>query len=427
MARHIGLRFRVIFALLLLILLPPEVLAGKRVALVIGNGAYQHSETLANPTRDAKAMAELLRSAGFDSVLAFNDVGNLEFKRSLRHFLDLVHDSDIAVLFYAGHGIQIGDQNYMVPVDAKLAREYDAKDEAISLERLVEALEPATRLRLVILDACRDNPFLVRMQRRVASRGAVTRGLARVEPTQVDTLIAYAARAGSTAADGDDDNSPFTKALLKHIAEPGLDIRLAFGRVRDDVLKNTRSEQEPFVYGSLGGSNISLVPPPAVPKEPPLADVAGDYNLVEKINTRMAWEVFINTHRTGILVDLARKRLQMLEEQDRQNAEREATLAKVAQEKTDADRKKAEQIAMLAEAEAERKRRAEEDRQKAEREAALATAAREKAEAERKKAERDAAIAKAAEAEAGRKRRAEGDRQKEKREAALARADRAEA
>src|SRR5262245_7477459 len=234
--------------------------AEKRVALVIGNEAYEHAPKLATPTRDAAAIAGMFRKAGFEEVITHNNVGNLEFKRALRNFLLAAQDSDIAVVYYSGHGIQIDDQNYMVPVDAKLAQEYDGKDEAISLERIVDSLAPAKRMRLVILDACRDNPFVTK---RVATSGA-TRGLAPVGPTMADTLIAYAAKAGSTASDGRDDHSPFTKALLKHIAEPGLDIRLAFGRVRDDVLKQTGNEQEPFVFGSLGGSVISLVPAPAV-------------------------------------------------------------------------------------------------------------------------------------------------------------------
>ena len=304
------------FALTLLLfplIFSPAALADKRVALVIGNGAYQHAPMLTNPTRDARAIGEMFEKAGFQTVQVRNDVGNLDFKRALREFFDVAKSADIAVVFFAGHGIQIADQNYMIPVDAKLAREYDAKDEAISLERIVEAIEPAVRLRLVILDACRDNPFLARMQRRVATRGVASGGLARVEPTFTDTLIAYAAKAGSTADDGDSNHSPFTTALLKHIAEPGLDIRLAFGRVRDEVRKVTRDEQEPFVYGSLGGTNISLVPPPAVPKPAALSEVKGDYELVERINSKKAWEVFVNHHKEGMYVDLARERLRMLD------------------------------------------------------------------------------------------------------------------
>ena len=432
--------------------------ADKRVALVIGNAAYEHTPKLDNPVHDATAVAELFRKAGFEVVLAQTDVGNLEFKRALRNFLLSAQDSEIAVLFYSGHGIQIGDQNYMVPIDAKLAREYDAKDEAISLERIVEALEPAKRLRLVILDACRDNPFVVNMKQRVATR-SISRGLAPVGPTGVDTLIAYAAKAGSTASDGGDGHSPYTKALLKHLAEPGLDIRLAFGRIRDDVLRQTGYEQEPFVYGSLGGSVISLVPAPTIAKEAPAADIAADYNLVEKINSKMAWEVFINTHKTGIVVDLARKRLQLLEQQELKlaslpppNAPAKPSAAEIrawtkvkdsrdrnaisnfiktyetspfaakareALEELNRIERENEQKA-LAEREAARQRE-EAERQRLEREAAALKAAKE--EAERKRLERQ----RQAEAEAERKRQAEAERLKLEREAQLAKAAREKA
>src|SRR6202046_1976161 len=123
-------------------------------------------------------------------------------------------------------------------------------------------MEPAKQLRLVILDACRDNPFNQTMKRTIGAR-AVGRGLAKVEPESPNTLIAFAAKAGSTASDGEDSNSPFTTALIKYLPRPGLDLRKAFGFVRDDVLKATNSRQEPYVYGSLGGDDVALVQVPA--------------------------------------------------------------------------------------------------------------------------------------------------------------------
>src|SRR5215475_1299076 len=303
------------FALSLLMYSAAAV-AEKRVALVVGNGAYQHAAPLPNPTRDAKVIAEMFQTAGFDTVLSRNDVGNLDFKRALRDFFAVTKGADIAVVFFAGHGIQIADQNYLIPVDAKLAQDFDVTDEAISLDRIIEAIEPAARLRLVVLDACRDNPFLVRMQRRGATRQIVSRGLSKVEPILNNTLIAYAAKAGSTAEDGAGEHSPFTMALIKHVAEPGLDIRLAFGRVRDEVLRNTSNDQEPFVYGSLGGGSVSLVPPVAMPKSAAAAEVRADYELVERINTRKAWELFIGQHKSGMYVDLARERLRILEREE---------------------------------------------------------------------------------------------------------------
>ena len=300
---------------LFLALAPNAALAEKRVALIIGNSGYRNVARLPNPEKDAASIAKLFQDAGFDTVVAENNVGNLDFKRAIRKFEDATVDADIAVVFYAGHGIEVGGVNYLVPVDAKLASDRDAQDEAIPLERLVESVDGAKRLRLIILDACRDDPFVATMKRvrRTASRG-ISSGLGKVEPTSTDTLIAYAAKAGSTAEDGDGAHSPFTTALLANLTAPGLDIRLAFGRVRDQVMKITDRRQEPFVYGSLGGGNISLVPAPATEKqkEPEIASVKNDYELVAQIGTKKAWEVFLSTYKTGFYSDLARAQLQKL-------------------------------------------------------------------------------------------------------------------
>ena len=295
-------------AILAMVLAPDAAWAEKRVALVVGNSAYQTVPQLPNPSRDANAVAKMFREAGFDTVEVQLNVGNLEFKRAIRRFETTADQADIAVVYYAGHGLEIGGTNYLIPVDARLASDRDADDESILLERLVSSADGAKRLRLIILDACRDNPFVTTMkrERKMASRAAVAAGLGKVEPTSTDTLIAYAAKAGSTADDGVGDHSPFTTAVLKNLTVPGLDVRLAFGRVRDEVLKSTGNRQEPFVYGSLGGGNISLVPAPAIAREAPVSDVKADYELVQKIGSKRAWEVFLGTHPTGFYADLAR-------------------------------------------------------------------------------------------------------------------------
>jgi hypothetical protein len=299
-----------------MVLVPATALADKRVALIVGNSSYQAVPQLPNPSRDASSVAKMFRDAGFDSVEIQLNVGNLEFKRAIRKFEAMADHADIAVVYYAGHGLEIGGTNYLIPVDARLASDRDADDEAIPLERLVSSADGARRLRLVILDACRDNPFVttMRRERKVATRG-VTGGLGKVEPTSTDTLIAYAAKAGSTADDGDGQHSPFTTAVLKNLTVPGLDVRLAFGRVRDDVLKMTSSRQEPFVYGSLGGGNVSLVPAPVVPQESPVSDVKADYELVQKIGTKRAWEVFLGTHPNGFYAELAKAQIERLNAQ----------------------------------------------------------------------------------------------------------------
>ena len=232
--------------------------AEKRVALLIGNSDYAKVGKLPNPTRDVGAVETMLRAAKFEVVEAKRDLGAAAMRRALRDFSDKVRDSDIAVVFYAGHGIEVNGTNYLIPVDATLERDIDVEDESVPLDRVIQILEQAKRLRLIILDACRDNPFVRSMRRTTTSR-SIGRGLARVDVLTSDTLIAFAARAGSTAADGDGSNSPYTIALVKHLTTPGLDLRLALGRVRDEVLKTTANRQEPFVYGSLGGAEIALV------------------------------------------------------------------------------------------------------------------------------------------------------------------------
>jgi Caspase domain len=231
----------------------------RRVALVIGNSAYRNATHLPNTINDANGVAALFRSVGFEVVNSRTDLGVLEFKRAIRDFLITAESADIAVVYYAGHGIEVNGTNYLIPADAKLARDYDVEDEAVALDRIIWALQSVKRLRLILLDACRDNPFVAKL-RSAFTRAAPKGGLAKIEDVSPNTLVAYAAKAGSFSYDGDGPNSPFASALIRHVAEPDLDIRIALGRVRDEVLKATGGRQKPFIYGSLGGATIPLVP-----------------------------------------------------------------------------------------------------------------------------------------------------------------------
>lgn len=294
-----------------------DAFADKRVALVIGNSDYRNAARLPNPVNDAAAVADLLRKAGFEVVDSFHDLAADEFRRTLRTFARRVADAEMAIVFYAGHGMEVNGINYLVPVDARLESDIDIEDETISLDRVLTTMAPARRLRLVILDACRDNPFAGAMKRTIATR-AIGRGLAEVEPMTSNTLIAFAAKAASVAADGTGPHSPFTSALIKHIAEPGLDLRIAFGRVRDEVLEITGQKQEPFVYGSLGGTTVSLVPPPQpkpsgtaasrppAPAGNPNAEIRADYQLTKEVGTLEAWDYFLKQHGSGFYADLAK-------------------------------------------------------------------------------------------------------------------------
>jgi uncharacterized caspase-like protein len=241
-----------------ILLVNQPAFAERRVALVMGNSAYKNVDQLASPANDSEAISTTLKNAGFDVELK-RDLDVNEMRRALSDFSDTVRDADVAVVYYAGHGIAINGANYLIPVDAVLERDIDASNEAIALDQVLTVVEPARQLRLVILDACRDNPFSKTMKREIGSR-AIGRGLANVDPESPNTLIAFAARAGSTASDGDSRNSPYTAALVKYLPRPGLDLRLAFGYVRNDVLKATDNRQEPFIFGALGGDKVALVP-----------------------------------------------------------------------------------------------------------------------------------------------------------------------
>jgi uncharacterized caspase-like protein len=378
-----SLKLRQFFLAAVLLLVSQPAFAEKRVALVLGNAAYQNVAALPNPVNDGAMIAATLKEAGFDIVDSRHDLPAAETRRALRDFADRARDADIAVIYYAGHGMEVDGTNYLIPVDAKLERDTDVYDEAFSLDRVLLAIEPAKRLRLVILDACRDNPFARNMKRTIASR-AIGQGLAKIEPTSPNMLIAYSAKAGSTAMDGDGKNSPFTVALAKHLTTPGLDVRRAFGFVRDDVLKSTSNRQEPFVYGSLGGDDVPLVPARAAtvstPAPNPQVEARRDYELALQIGNRDALNAFLAQYPDGFYASLARIQLaKIAAEEARVAATEKARLAeqerarlaaegaqKKQQAKADADAKateqariaaeKAKQVAQEQAADAERKR-----------------------------------------------------------------------
>lgn len=235
-----------------------------RRALVIGNSAYLHTTVLNNPMNDSVDVAAALAEMCFDVGLV-NDLDLLTFERELRTFRDVARDADIALVYYAGHGIEIAGRNYLIPVDAELARDVDVEWEAVDLDRILRATAGATR-QIVVLDACRDNPLARSMQRSALSRGSVGAGLA--PPGTIDNqLVAYAASAGNTAADGRGRNSPYTEAFLQHLREPGLEINILFSRVRDTVRAATEAQQVPGFYNQLPGEPYYLNPGFAAPDQ----------------------------------------------------------------------------------------------------------------------------------------------------------------
>jgi uncharacterized caspase-like protein len=297
------------FALTVLVILIsvlgcPQARAAERVALVIGNSKYENVARLDNPSSDAELVAARFKMSGFNVTLK-QDLGIVELRRAIRAFSDIAQTADFSVVYYAGHGIEIDGANYLIPTDAKLRNDLDVEDETMSLDRVIRTLDGTKRLKLVILDACRDNPFAQKMKRSVAAR-SVGRGLSPFEPAASNMLVAFAAKAGSVASDGDGEkNSPFAASFVKYVFEPGLDLRLAFGRVRDDVLKKTSQRQEPFVYGSLGGETLALVPLASEPQDTQ-AVARADYALAANIGTVEAWDSYLAQHGSGLYANLAR-------------------------------------------------------------------------------------------------------------------------
>jgi formylglycine-generating enzyme required for sulfatase activity len=236
--------------------------AAGRVALVIGNSAYRHAEELPNPRNDANALAEVLTRTGFEVDLK-TDLDQLGMQHALRDFGLKAEAADVALVYYAGHGVQVAGENYLLPIDATLERERDLLYEALPLNLVMGEVAQAQKLGLVILDACRDNPLAEQLRRTlgpIRSR-LVGDGLARMENLPSDTMIAFATRPGEVAVDGSGQHSPYAAALLEHIEEPGVELNLLFRKVRDSVLVNTAYRQEPRTYDALGADPFYFIEP----------------------------------------------------------------------------------------------------------------------------------------------------------------------
>jgi len=239
----------------------------KRIALVIGISAYRNAPELVNPRNDARAIAEMLRKLHF-TVEEKQDLDIRGFADALRQFGISASQADVAVLYYAGHGIQVGGTNYLIPSDARLERERDLVYEAMPLNLPMGELAQARKLGILILDACRNNPFVDKLARTGANRQQTHAGFARIDDTPSDTLVAMATRADQLAEDGQGEHSPYTQALLKHLQTPGLELSLFFRNVRDTVKQATDGRQEPYIYGTLGATPFYFNPRP--PNRPPL-------------------------------------------------------------------------------------------------------------------------------------------------------------
>jgi uncharacterized caspase-like protein len=226
----------------------------RRVALVIANGDYLHAGSLKNPINDARIVGVALRAAGFQLVEANPNLGISEFRDALRRFRSNAAGAQVSLVYYAGHGVEARGKNWLIPVDAVLQQDQDLEYEAIDLDLMLGATQGAG-IRVVILDACRDNPFAHAWRR--GTRG-VEQGLAPVDVD--DVLVIYSAGPGQAASDGVGSDSPFAEALARRLPQPGLAIQLLGGMVRDDVLRATDAKQRPFISASITGVPFALIP-----------------------------------------------------------------------------------------------------------------------------------------------------------------------
>ncbi|MGP0059149.1 MAG: caspase family protein [Beijerinckiaceae bacterium] len=243
---------------------PESADKSRRIALVIGNSRYANVGSLPNAERDASTIAIALTGAGFESVTIGFDLDKSTFEKTLEDFGTRAAAADWAFVYYAGHGIEIADRNYLVPIDADLSTLRNANAHAVPLQTIVDRVKPAHALRIVMLDACRDNPFVQAAHRAqaenrsielsaddLAAFHAIGGGLAPAKVQDAGTFIAFATRHGEAALDGDELDSPFAEAFVREVSAPGLEIRTLFEKIRSDVLSATQQQQHPTVYYKL--------------------------------------------------------------------------------------------------------------------------------------------------------------------------------
>jgi Caspase domain len=322
-AKSYGLSRFLLMLIALACLLGGTPAQARKIALVIGNSSYLNTSALTNPANDAQIVASAARSAGFDVIIA-SDLTMATFQRTLRDFRLAADGAEIAMIYYAGHGIEGQGKNWLIPVDSKLESQFDLPYEAINMDRLLESLGGA-KVRIVVLDSCRNNPFGNAWKSGVR---AVPMGLNGTE--YEDVLVIYAAAPGQTATEGTGSNSPFAMSLAKRLPEPGLAIQMLGGAVRDDVLAATGGKQRPFVSASITGTPIFLVgvsrPAPvqvaAVPVSSPSASGSGgDRSMLDALmwqgavssNTLGGFQAYLREFPAGIFSNVAKENIAKLQ------------------------------------------------------------------------------------------------------------------
>ncbi|MCU0985382.1 MAG: caspase family protein [Acetobacteraceae bacterium] len=320
---------RVVLAVLILVMGATEAFA-QRVALVIGNGAYREAPALPNPVADARGVAAALERLGFRADLVL-DADRTAMESAIRRFGEAAAGAEAALVYYAGHAVEVAGRNHLIPVSARIRSDRDLPFETIDFDAVMAQLEGRARVILVFLDACRDNPFRQRLMAG-GTRGVAAVGLAPVRGP-VGTLVAFATAPGQVASDGYGPNSPFTAALLQHIETPGLEVRPMLGRVRQSVREATAGSQVPWENSSLEGEfffrpaaapqTLAALPAREPPAAPPAAsrsgaspDGAAELLFWESVKDSRSIEelqAYLRRFPDGVFSDLARARISALE------------------------------------------------------------------------------------------------------------------
>jgi uncharacterized caspase-like protein len=224
-----------------------DAYAEKRVALVVGNGDYKHTSQLMNPVNDAELVEKSLRAVGFE-IVAVADGSHKDMLAAMSQFGRLSQGAEVTLFFYAGHGLEVAGRNWLLPVDANIENSSDLPSAAVKVDDVLELMELSeARIRLVVLDACRNNPLPRSLTR------SSTKGLAKIDASAAGTMVVFSAAPGEVALDGSGANSPFSDALAKHLTAPGIEVRQMIGRVRQDVLAATNNKQVPWVNEAIAG------------------------------------------------------------------------------------------------------------------------------------------------------------------------------
>ncbi|MCY1323279.1 spore cortex-lytic enzyme [compost metagenome] len=309
-----------VFSALIVLLAVGHALAeedGKRLALIVGMSNYVVAGILPNASRDAEAFKTFLDDQGFEADLVLN-TNRRGLAEALARFSRKIGPKDVALFYYAGHGMQLHGDNFLVATDARLESEFDVPAETMALSEIVNALEKRAKISLIFLDACRNNPLADRLNREVegASRGGAIRGLAPIDTQGAGTLVAFAAAPGQVAADGTDGHSPFTRALIANLSGPGLEIGTAFKHVIREVRSETNGKQSPQILSSLDLEfylgRDTAVREPAHSAATTVDLAALDFGKAMRVDTIRTWKRFIAKHGSGSYADAARQSVRRL-------------------------------------------------------------------------------------------------------------------